>query len=62
MSLTVLNPKGWNKGFAAGVAYACARLVEIFDQPTMAKAILRESEISLRDIDEADKKFLRRLK
>ena len=49
------------KGFTAGVVYACARLIEAFDQPTMALDIydmagcLDESVAS-----EYDLKFLRK--
>ena len=45
--------------FTSGVAYACARLVEIFDQTTMAAEIMRESGAGFSNIDEADSKFLK---
>ncbi len=46
--------------FAAGVVYALARLVEMFDQPTMANEILRESGVEVRLACEHDVAFLRK--
>lgn len=49
--------------FAQGVVYACARLVEMFDQPTMAAEILRESGVDnseIRGCAEYDVAFLRK--
>jgi len=46
--------------FASGVIYALARLVEMYDQPTMANSILKESGIDVRRANEYDIKFLRK--
>ncbi len=50
------------KDFACGVIYACARLIEMHDQPTMALEILKESGVNLKWADEYDKKFIRKAK
>lgn len=47
-------------GFATGVVYALARLVEMYDQPSMANCILRESRVDVRMAAEYDVAFLRR--
>lgn len=48
-----------DKGFAAGVVYALARLVDLYDQPGMAENILRESGVDVRHASEYDVAFLR---
>jgi len=48
-----------DKGFTEGVVYACARLVEMFDMPTLAREILEESGVDVADACEYDIKFLR---
>lgn len=45
--------------FDKGVGYACARLVDMYDKPTMAKAILKESGIDINKIDKYDKDILK---
>lgn len=45
--------------FKKGAAWACARMVEIFDHPTMAGEIFNEGGFDLVGIDEADAKYLR---
>ena len=49
-----------DKGFATGVVYALARLIEIHDEPSMAMDILRESGVNVRHATEYDVAFLRR--
>ena len=44
--------------FDRGVVYACARLIELFDQPSMAKTILRESGVNITKADAYDVKFI----
>ena len=46
--------------FETGVIYACARLIELHDEPTMANDILRESGVDLANGDEYDLAFLRK--
>jgi hypothetical protein len=48
------------QGFATGVVYALARLVEMYDQPNMADDILNESRVDVRMAAEYDVAFLRR--
>jgi hypothetical protein len=48
-----------DEGFAAGVVWACARLVQMFDQPTMAALILQESGVDVSQAAEQDVAFLR---
>jgi hypothetical protein len=36
--------------FEQGVVWACARLVEMYDQPTMAASILREAMLNDSDL------------
>ena len=48
--------------FKQGVAWAAARLVELFDQPSMAEEILSESGVTAEDIkyiDEHDLSFIK---
>lgn len=47
-------------GFATGVVYALARLVEMYNQPSMAASILKESSVDVRMAAEYDVAFLRR--
>jgi len=47
-------------GFAQGVVYALARLVEMYDQPSMASSILKESRVDVSEALEYDVSFLRR--
>jgi hypothetical protein len=47
-------------GFTRGVVYALARLVEMYDQPTMAIQILKTSGVDIRLAQEYDVAFLRR--
>jgi hypothetical protein len=49
-----------HEGFATGVVYALARLVEMYDQPSMAGDILRESGVDVRMAAEYDVAFLRK--
>jgi len=49
-----------DENFEAGVVYALARLVEMFDQPTMANSILKESGVDVRNAHEYDVAFLRK--
>ena len=46
--------------FDAGVVYALARLVEMYDQPAMANGILLDSGVDVRHGAEYDVEFLRR--
>lgn len=46
-------------GFAQGVVYACARLIEIFDAPTLAVSIFKTSEVNPKNSTEYDLAFLR---
>ena len=46
--------------FAEGAVWACARLVEMYDQPTMADAILREGPIDMYDGIDYDREILQR--
>lgn len=55
-----MKPNGYDKEFDAGVVYALARLVELYDQPGMADTILRESGADVRHACEYDVAFLRR--
>ncbi len=43
--------EGYEEGFTQGVVWACARLIELFDEPTMALEILREA--SLKNLETA---------
>lgn len=47
--------------FNKGVLWSIARIVELYDEPTIAAAVLRESQIPLdvRLIDEADLPYLK---
>jgi len=47
-----------SSNFDCGVIYACARLIELHDQPGMANEILRESGVNLINGDEYDLAFL----
>ena len=49
-----------DKDFAAGVVYALARIIEMYDEPTMAKNLLRESGVDVRHAAEYDVEHLRR--
>jgi len=53
----VSEPSDFNKG----VLWAAARIVEMFDEPTIAATVLRESQIplELRLVDEADRPYLK---
>jgi hypothetical protein len=49
--------------FARGVVWACARMIEMYDEPTQAVAILNESGIGLEEFRrcaEYDLKFIRK--
>ena len=51
------------KCFNDGAVYAAARLIEIFDQPTMAMAIINEAGLTHEDLkkcNEYDLAFLRK--
>ena len=52
--MSVIDP------FAQGVVYACARLCDAFDQPSMALSILKESGISVAKAVEYDVAVLRK--
>lgn len=49
------------KGFTQGVLYAVARIVQMFDEPTMAAEILRESGVNPRLADEYDRPFVNKV-
>lgn len=49
------------EAFADGVIYVCARLIDNFDQPTMAGRILKESGVDMRTGAEYDLSFIRRI-
>ena len=46
--------------FDAGVVWACARMVDMYDQPSMAQDILKESAVDVRKAIEYDVAFLRK--
>lgn len=46
--------------FTCGVVYALARLVEIYDEPSMANNILEDSGVDVRAAAEYDVAFLRK--
>jgi len=45
--------------FESGIIYACARMVEMFDEPSMAKYILKEADINFDNADEYDLTILK---
>lgn len=49
-----------NGGFEQGVVYACARVVEMFDEPTVARCVLEESGVDVTKAAEYDVQFLRK--
>lgn len=54
-----------NIGFVQGVVYVLARLIECFDEPSMAMDIFRQSGLKISDLrvaSEYDLKFLRKEK
>ncbi|MCU7840842.1 MAG: hypothetical protein KZQ94_15870 [Candidatus Thiodiazotropha sp. (ex Troendleina suluensis)] len=57
------SPAGYTADFARGVVYALARVVEMYDEPTVARSVLDEASISnddLRKCAEYDLAFLRK--
>ncbi|MEN6537942.1 MAG: hypothetical protein ABFD60_07930 [Bryobacteraceae bacterium] len=52
--------RGWGDGFACGVAWSVARLIDMFDQPTMALDILRESGVDVMLADRYDRNIIER--
>ena len=48
------------EGYAQGVTYACARIVDMYDQPTIAMEILKESGVDVVNAHEYDVAFLRK--
>lgn len=48
-----------SRDFDQGVLWAVARIVEMFDQPTMAGEILRQSGADVKLADEDDVSFLK---
>lgn len=53
------QPSEFNKG----VLWSAARIVEMFDEPTIAATVLRESQIplDLNLVDEADRPYLKEI-
>jgi len=41
-------------GFLQGVVYAAARLIDMYDQPTLAISIIKEAGYSASDLNVAD--------
>lgn len=52
----------YDKGFASGVVYACARILEMHDEPVIAGDILAESGVDVRHASDYDVAFLRKAK
>lgn len=50
-----------DREFAEGVVYACARVIEMFDQPTIAENVLRESGVDVALGCPEDLEFLRKI-
>lgn len=50
-----------HREFTEGVVYACARMIELFDQPTMAENILRDSGVNLALGCDEDLVFVRQI-
>ena len=51
----------WNNGFQHGIIWSCARLIEMFDQPTIARELYEQTGLQMADLrkaDAADKKYI----
>ena len=49
------------KIFDKGVLYACARIIELHDQPVIARDVLKESGADIQLVDEHDIQFLKKM-
>ena len=60
LPILIMN-KNWKRGFDNGVVYALARIVELYDEPTIAKKIfLQSGSINVKTCAEYDVAFLRK--
>lgn len=61
--IAVATGKGMDTAseFAEGVIYTCARLIEVYDLPTVAKNILAGADVDMSMGNEYDLAFIRRI-